>query len=60
MPDAAWEVMHTGIPEVQTVPYEQVAPNLRSVVAVDNGHFVQEEQPDFLVKILLEFLPAES
>jgi pimeloyl-ACP methyl ester carboxylesterase/heme-degrading monooxygenase HmoA len=40
--------------------FERVAPKLRSVVAVDCGHFVQEEQPDFLVKTLLDFLPAGS
>jgi pimeloyl-ACP methyl ester carboxylesterase/heme-degrading monooxygenase HmoA len=40
--------------------FERVAPGLRSVVAVDCGHFVQEEQPDFLVKTLLDFIPAES
>ena len=39
--------------------FEQVAPKLRSVIAVDCGHFVQEEQPDFLVKTLLNFLPTE-
>ena len=37
--------------------FERVAPNLRSVIAVDSGHFVQEEQPDFMVKTLLDFLP---
>ena len=60
MPYAAWEVMHTGIPEVQTVPYEQAAPNLRSVIAVDSGQFVQEEQSEFLVKTLLDFLSTGS
>ena len=40
--------------------FERVAPNLRSAIALDCGHFVQEEQPDFLVKILLDFLPAGS
>ncbi|AXC12210.1 Alpha/beta hydrolase fold [Acidisarcina polymorpha] len=39
--------------------FEQVAPKLRSVIAADCGHFVQEEQPDFLVKTLLDFLPTE-
>ena len=36
--------------------FERVAPKLRSVIAVDCGHFVQEEQPDFLGKTLLDFL----
>jgi pimeloyl-ACP methyl ester carboxylesterase len=40
--------------------FERVAPKLRSVIAVDCGHFVQEEQADFLVKTLLDFLPTES
>jgi pimeloyl-ACP methyl ester carboxylesterase/heme-degrading monooxygenase HmoA len=40
--------------------FERVAPGLRSVIAVDCGHFVQEEQPDFLIKTLLDFLPGES
>ncbi len=40
--------------------FERVAPKLRSVIAVDCGHFVQEEQPDFLEKTLLDFLPAGS
>lgn len=40
--------------------FERVAPNLRSVIAVDSGHFVQEEQPDFLVKTLRDFLPTGS
>jgi pimeloyl-ACP methyl ester carboxylesterase/heme-degrading monooxygenase HmoA len=37
--------------------FERVAPQLRSVIAVDCGHFVQEEQPDFLLETLLAFLP---
>lgn len=40
--------------------FERVAPKQRSVIAVDCGHFVQEEQPDFLVKTLLDFLPTGS
>ena len=40
--------------------FERIAPRLSSVIAVDCGHFVQEEQPDFLVKTLLDFLPMES
>jgi pimeloyl-ACP methyl ester carboxylesterase len=40
--------------------FERVAPKLRSVIAVDCGHFVQEEQSDFLVKTLLDFLPTGS
>ena len=37
--------------------FERVAPKLTAVIAIDCGHFVQEEQPDFLVKTLLDFLP---
>jgi pimeloyl-ACP methyl ester carboxylesterase/heme-degrading monooxygenase HmoA len=40
--------------------FERVAAKLRSVIAVNCGHFVQEEQPDFLMKTLLDFLPAGS
>ena len=40
--------------------FERVASKLRSVIAVDCGHFVQEEQPDFLMKTLLDFLPKGS
>lgn len=40
--------------------FERVAPNLRSVIAVDCGHFVQEEQPGFLMRTLLNFLPTGS
>jgi pimeloyl-ACP methyl ester carboxylesterase/heme-degrading monooxygenase HmoA len=40
--------------------FERIAPKLRSVIAVDCGHFVQEEQPDFLMKTLLDFLPTGS
>jgi len=40
--------------------FERVAPKLRSVIAGDCGHFVQEEQPDFLSKTLLDFLPTGS
>lgn len=39
--------------------FERVAPGLRSVIAVDCGHFVQEEQPEFLAKTLVEFLPGK-
>ena len=38
--------------------FERVAPELRSAIAVDCGHFVQEEQPDFLIRTLLGFLPT--
>ncbi len=38
--------------------FERVAPQLRSVIAVDCGHFVQEEQPDFLLVTLFDFLPV--
>ena len=37
--------------------FETVAPQLESVIAVECGHFIQEEQPNFLVKTLLDFLP---
>jgi pimeloyl-ACP methyl ester carboxylesterase len=40
--------------------FERVAPKLRSVIAADCGHFVQEEQPDFLIKTLLNFFPTGS
>jgi pimeloyl-ACP methyl ester carboxylesterase/heme-degrading monooxygenase HmoA len=39
--------------------FERVAPGLKSVIAVECGHFVQEEQPDFLIKTLLDFIPAQ-
>jgi pimeloyl-ACP methyl ester carboxylesterase len=40
--------------------FERIAPKLTSVIALDCGHFVQEEQPDFLAKTLLDLLPRES
>ena len=40
--------------------FERVAQQLRSVIAVDCGHFVQEEQPEFLLQTLLDFLPVEN
>ncbi|WP_260739555.1 alpha/beta fold hydrolase [Tunturiibacter lichenicola] len=40
--------------------FERVAPKLQSASAPNCGHFVQEEQPEFLAKTLLDFLPAES
>jgi pimeloyl-ACP methyl ester carboxylesterase/heme-degrading monooxygenase HmoA len=40
--------------------FERVAPRLRPIIAVDCGHFVQEEQPDFLIKTLLDFLATSS
>ena len=39
---------------------ERVTLKPRLIIAIDGGHFVQEEQPDFLIKTLLDFLPAES
>jgi pimeloyl-ACP methyl ester carboxylesterase len=36
--------------------FAQVAPALKALIAKDCGHFVQEEQPAFLVKALTEFL----
>ncbi len=38
--------------------FQQVVPELKSVIATNCGHFVQEEQPDFLAKTLLAFLPS--
>lgn len=37
--------------------FERIAPQLKSIMAVDCGHFIQEEQPEFLARTLLEFLP---
>jgi pimeloyl-ACP methyl ester carboxylesterase len=37
--------------------FERVTPKLRSVIAVDCGHFVQEEQPDFVLETLLNIFP---
>jgi pimeloyl-ACP methyl ester carboxylesterase/heme-degrading monooxygenase HmoA len=37
--------------------FERIAPGTKSVIAADCGHFIQEEQPQFLVKSLLDFLP---
>jgi pimeloyl-ACP methyl ester carboxylesterase/heme-degrading monooxygenase HmoA len=39
--------------------FERIAPNARSLVVANCGHFVQEEQPDSLAKMLLDFLPRE-
>ena len=36
--------------------FAKVAPYLTSLIAKDCGHFIQEEQPDFLVSALIEFL----
>jgi pimeloyl-ACP methyl ester carboxylesterase len=38
--------------------FGQVAPALKALIAKDCGHFIQEEQPEFLVKALTEFLPT--
>jgi pimeloyl-ACP methyl ester carboxylesterase len=38
--------------------FGQVASALKSLIAKDCGHFIQEEQPAFLVKALIEFLPT--
>jgi pimeloyl-ACP methyl ester carboxylesterase len=40
-----------------TKSFERIAPGTKSVIAADCGHFVQEEQPEFLLKTLLDFLP---
>lgn len=37
--------------------FDRIASGLKSMIAIDCGHFVQEEQPDFLAKTFLEFLP---
>jgi pimeloyl-ACP methyl ester carboxylesterase len=37
--------------------FERIASSCKSMIAIDCGHFVQEEQPDFLAKTLLEFFP---
>jgi pimeloyl-ACP methyl ester carboxylesterase/heme-degrading monooxygenase HmoA len=37
--------------------FARIAPGLKSHIAPDCGHFVQEEQPEFLVRTLLDFLP---
>ena len=35
--------------------FARIQPALKSMLVPDSGHFVQEEQPDFLVKALLDF-----
>ncbi|MBV8864725.1 MAG: alpha/beta hydrolase [Acidobacteriaceae bacterium] len=35
--------------------FAQIAPNLKTVIVPDSGHFIQEEQPGFLLKQLQEF-----
>jgi pimeloyl-ACP methyl ester carboxylesterase len=35
--------------------FARIQPGLKSMLAPDSGHFVQEEQPDFLVRTLLDF-----
>lgn len=35
--------------------FTRIQPGLRSVLATDCGHFIQEEQPAFLTRVLLEF-----
>ncbi len=37
--------------------FERITRRTKSVIAADCGHFVQEEQPDSLLKTLLDFLP---
>jgi pimeloyl-ACP methyl ester carboxylesterase/heme-degrading monooxygenase HmoA len=37
--------------------FARIAPGLKSIIAKDCGHFVQEEQPQFLIQALLDFLP---
>jgi pimeloyl-ACP methyl ester carboxylesterase len=44
---------------VTSKSFQQVVPELTSVIAANCGHFVQEEQPKFLVKTLLDFLPGK-
>jgi pimeloyl-ACP methyl ester carboxylesterase/heme-degrading monooxygenase HmoA len=35
--------------------FARIQPGLKSMLVPDSGHFVQEEQPDFLVRALLDF-----
>lgn len=35
--------------------FARIQPGLKSMLARDSGHFVQEEQPDFLLRALLDF-----
>jgi pimeloyl-ACP methyl ester carboxylesterase len=44
---------------VTSKSFQQVVPELTSVIAANCGHFAQEEQPKFLVKTLLDFLPGK-
>lgn len=37
--------------------FARIAPELKSMLAENCGHFIQEEQPEFLAGALLEFLP---
>ncbi len=37
--------------------FARIAPQLKSMLATDCGHFIQEEQAEFLAQTLLEFLP---
>jgi pimeloyl-ACP methyl ester carboxylesterase len=35
--------------------FAQIQPGLKSMLVPDSGHFVQEEQPDFVARALLDF-----
>jgi pimeloyl-ACP methyl ester carboxylesterase/heme-degrading monooxygenase HmoA len=35
--------------------FARIQPDLTSTLAPECGHFIQEEQPDFLIKLLMEF-----
>jgi pimeloyl-ACP methyl ester carboxylesterase/heme-degrading monooxygenase HmoA len=40
--------------------FSQILPSLKSGLVPDCGHFLQEEQPEFLVNALLDFLAKDS
>ena len=45
--------------DVTSKSFQQIVPELKSLIVANCGHFVQEEQPEFLVETLIEFLPAK-
>lgn len=40
--------------------FAHIQPDLKSLLAPDCGHFIQEEQPEFLIETLLEFLRTSN
>ena len=40
--------------------FERIQPALKAVLVPDSGHFVQEEQPEFLVNTIFEFLKKRA